>query len=127
MVAFYALGTRTAPRTFALAVSEMRFTGGSTTAGEAAPVLAGTLALGTPAPHPVREASQLRVALPEAGTARVTVYDLMGRRVATLHDGMLPSGETTLTLDAASLASGTYVVRLEAAHGARTRTVLVTR
>ena len=127
MVAFYALGSRTASRSFSLAVSDLRFTGASVTSGEATPVLAGTLDLATPTPHPVRSASVVRVTMREAAAARVTLFDLMGRRVAVLHDGYLPSGETALTLDASALSSGTYVARLETAAGARTRTVVVSR
>lgn len=38
------------------------------------------------------------------------VYDLLGRRVALLHDG-IATGALTLSLDASTLAPGTYVVR----------------
>ncbi|MEO1077843.1 MAG: T9SS type A sorting domain-containing protein, partial [Bacteroidota bacterium] len=44
--------------------------------------------------------------------ARVEVFDLLGRRVATLADGFRVVGEHRVKLDAAGLPSGVYVVRL---------------
>jgi hypothetical protein len=45
---------------------------------------------------------------------RLTVYDLLGREVAVLVNGTMPSGRHQVTFDAAGLASGVYLVRLEA-------------
>ena len=39
---------------------------------------------------------------------------MAGRRVATLHDGVLPRGEHPLALDGAGLGDGVYVVRVQA-------------
>lgn len=51
--------------------------------------------------------------------ARVTVHDLAGRRVATLHDGPVAQGPTRLTWDGrianAPAAAGVYLVRAELA------------
>ena len=59
----------------------------------------------------------------------VAVFDALGRRVATLHEGPLAAGEHTLTLDpkAASLRSGVYVVRATAGAGAVSRRITVLR
>ncbi len=56
--------------------------------------------------------ARVHVAMPIAETVRVEVFDVLGRRVAVLHDG---PGEA-LTLDAPpSLAAGMYVVRARTA------------
>ncbi|MEO1478864.1 MAG: T9SS type A sorting domain-containing protein, partial [Bacteroidota bacterium] len=47
----------------------------------------------------------------------LTVYDLLGRRVATLVDAPQTPGRYAVSFDAAGLASGAYVVRLQAGDG----------
>jgi hypothetical protein len=53
------------------------------------------------------------------------VYDLLGRRVATLVDTEQPAGRYTVMLDGADLTSGTYFVRLRAGTQVRTRRVVM--
>ncbi|MEM1044033.1 MAG: T9SS type A sorting domain-containing protein [Bacteroidota bacterium] len=82
--------------------------------------------LSAPYPNPVRSAAQLALGLEEAQHVRVEVFDALGRRVALLHDGSLPVGEHALTLDAAALPSGLYVVRATGdAFALSTRTTVV--
>ena len=64
---------------------------------------------------------------PAAGAARVTVYDVRGRSVATLVDGPLSAGRHEATLESGSLAAGVYVVRLEAAGSVVPRQAVVVR
>jgi hypothetical protein len=47
------------------------------------------------------------------------VYDLLGRKVATLADGVFEAGSYSATWDASGFAAGTYLARLTAAadHG----------
>ncbi len=78
-------------------------------------------------PNPMRDGAVVRVRLAEAGAVTASVYDLLGRRVAVLHDGTLPAGETALALGTAGLADGTYLVRVEAAAGVATQRVTVLR
>jgi hypothetical protein len=66
------------------------------------------------APNPFRQSTRLRYELPETAAVTVQVFDLLGRKVATLADGNQPAGRHELTLDAAGLASGTYFIRLRA-------------
>jgi hypothetical protein len=70
-------------------------------------------------PNPFRAGTTVRFALRTPGPARLTVYDVTGRRVARLVDGPLPAGEQRLTWDGrnergAVTAPGFYLVRLEA-------------
>ncbi|MEL6705290.1 MAG: T9SS type A sorting domain-containing protein [Bacteroidota bacterium] len=84
--------------------------------------LAGTFALHSAFPNPFSASTTLGFTLPEATDVRLDVYDLLGRRVATLVDGPQAAGYTAVTFDAAHLSSGTYVYRLAAG-----RTQLVER
>ena len=84
--------------------------------------------LGLPFPNPARGAVTVPLALDEPQAVRVTVLDPLGRTVAVLHDGPLPAGSHALVWDgAAALATGVYLVRLDADTGGATRRVLVVR
>ncbi|MEM6785721.1 MAG: T9SS type A sorting domain-containing protein, partial [Bacteroidota bacterium] len=62
-------------------------------------------------PNPTAMGATVEIALPEAAEVRAEVFDLLGRRVAVLHDGMLAAGAQALRLDGAALPGGVYVVR----------------
>ncbi|MEM8601812.1 MAG: choice-of-anchor B family protein, partial [Bacteroidota bacterium] len=62
-------------------------------------------------PNPFSRHTSLTLALPAPERVRVHVYDLLGRRVATLLDGTVDAA--TLTLDGTALPSGAYVVRVQ--------------
>jgi hypothetical protein len=64
------------------------------------------------APNPFNPSTQVTFNLPTAGQVQLTVFDLMGRNVATLADGVFAAGEHTLNFNAGALPSGTYLVRL---------------
>jgi hypothetical protein len=55
----------------------------------------------------------LDLALPAGADVAVTVYDGLGRRVATLAEGAHAVGVHALRFDARGLAAGTYVVRVD--------------
>ena len=67
----------------------------------------------------------IRYALPEASRVVLKVYDVLGREVASLVDGLQQVGVHEAVFDAAHLASGTYIYRLEAAGQIRTGRVLL--
>ena len=68
-------------------------------------------------PNPFRAATTVRFTLPDVADVILAVYDVLGRRVATLADGPMASGDHEATFDASELPSGVYLVRLDA--GAR--------
>jgi hypothetical protein len=70
-------------------------------------------------PNPFNPRTTLRFDLPQAGAARLAVYDLAGRLVRTLVDGSLPQGANEIAWDGRDEAgrpvgTGAYVARLEA-------------
>jgi len=76
------------------------------------------LALDANYPNPFNPKTTIRFDLPQAGDVDLSVYDITGRRVATLHRGELPAGRHELSWlgrDQAGrqVASGLYVYRLE--------------
>ena len=42
----------------------------------------------------------------------VDVFDLAGKKVATVYNGFMEAGKHSMTFDASNLASGTYVYNL---------------
>ena len=65
-------------------------------------------------PNPFDATATLRYHLPEAATARLAVYDLLGRTVWTHTVEGQEAGTHAVAFDARALASGVYVVRFEA-------------
>ena len=74
-----------------------------------------------PYPNPFNQFVRLNYMLPAAADARLSIYDITGREVATLADGsrQLAVGHHSLVWDAAGMASGVYFVRLSADGGRR--------
>jgi sugar lactone lactonase YvrE len=75
-------------------------------------------------PNPVRDVSRIGFTLPESGHVRLSVFDLLGREVRVLVDGVRAAGPHEAHLDASGLPAGSYVCRLEM--GGRTIARLVT-
>ena len=61
-------------------------------------------------PNPTSGAASVRFTLAESQAVRVTVYDLLGREVATLFDGTATAGANAVGVPA--LTAGVYVVRV---------------
>ena len=64
-------------------------------------------------PNPFRGATRLTLAVPSGQRVEVALYDVLGRRVAVLHDGPLTAGAHQIVVEAQGLPSGVYVVRVE--------------
>ncbi len=89
-------------------------------ANETAPELPSAATLTSNYPNPFTHATTIEYALPASGHVHLSVYDVLGREVAILVDGVQHAGKQASVFDAASLPSGTYVYRLEAAGQMRT-------
>ncbi len=81
------------------------------------------LALARPAPNPSADATTLAFTLPRAGTARLDVIDLAGRRVWS-HEGVFAAGVQGVRWDGrgsdgSPVRAGVYFVRLVTAQGER--------
>src|SRR5690606_38417562 len=64
-------------------------------------------------PNPASGLVRLGLTLPEAAEVAVSVYDVLGRRVAVLAEGRVEAGSHRLAFDASMLPAGIYVVRAE--------------
>ncbi len=97
-----------------------------TTAAENTPAAA-RFALRGSVPNPASAQARIAFTTETSGPVRLDVFDVLGRRVATLVDATLPAGDHTATLDAARLAAGTYLYRLTASGRTATQAVSIVR
>ena len=66
-------------------------------------------------PNPFNPTTTINFSVPEEARVRVTVFDVIGRRVAVLTDQAYAPGVHELVWDASAHASGVYFYRMEAA------------
>jgi len=76
------------------------------------------------APNPFDERIRITVDVARTAAYRLEMTDVLGRRVALLHDGVLAVGRHSFTTRAGALTAGTYLVRLVGPEGSSTRTVV---
>ncbi len=80
-------------------------------AGESAMRAAGSLHLAPAAPNPFNPTTTFAVEVTQAQALDVAVYNLLGQRVALLHQGPLSAGSHRFRFDAARLPSGVYLIQ----------------
>ena len=91
-------------------------------------VLVSGVSLSAPYPNPFATTANFVVSVPTEQHVRVSAYDILGRRVATLHDGIVQAdAPLALTLDGAGLAEGLYVIRAKGTSFDGSRTVVLSR
>lgn len=78
-------------------------------------------------PNPFNPATVIRYGVPEGfrGNVQLTVYDLLGRKVATLIDKQRSPGRYQVSFDASRLASGLYIYRLKAGRNVLTKKMML--
>ena len=96
------------------------------------PVGSAALSLGAAIPNPASGEARLSLQVGEPGVVTVDAYDTLGRRIATLHDGLLGEGVHDLRWsgrdDAGrALPAGVYVIRAQQGTHTAARRLTVTR
>jgi hypothetical protein len=64
-------------------------------------------------PNPFSRRTTLALDVAEAQDVTVDLFDVLGRRVATVHEGPLPVGTHRVVIEARGLPAGVYVVRAD--------------
>jgi hypothetical protein len=70
--------------------------------------------LGQNYPNPFNPSTNIRFSLGKASKVKLSVFNLLGQKVATLIDGNLVAGPYSIQFEAQNLSSGVYFYRLEA-------------
>lgn len=95
---------------------------------EAAVEMDADIEVSAPAPNPFSTSSRFTVRLPQSQNVAIDVYDVTGRLVQSLHNGMLQADEAhAFSVDGAGLTGGLYLVRIQGEHVTRTLRVTVAR
>lgn len=76
-------------------------------------------------PNPFNPTTKINYAVENSGHVTLSVYDLIGRRVATLVNEQMPSGQHQVQFDASSLSSGVYIYRLQTGSETLTRQMVL--
>lgn len=76
-------------------------------------------------PNPFNPTTSIEYSLPRTMHARLVVYNVLGREVATIVDGVQSAGEHTRRVDAAAWSSGVYFYTLETDGRSVTRQMIV--
>ena len=76
-------------------------------------------------PNPFNPVTTIRYDLPTAAHVTLKVFDIWGREVITLVNGMKTAGRHETILDARGLPSGAYFYRMEAGSFTRTRRLVL--
>ena len=64
-------------------------------------------------PNPFNPTTVIGYQISEIGRTRLAIYDVLGREVAVLVDGVMPAGQHSVTFDGKDLASGMYIYKLQ--------------
>ncbi len=95
---------------------------------EASVTLAVPVAVSELYPNPTPARAAFTLAVREAQHVRISIYDVLGRRVAVLHDGPLKANEQyQFTFNSRALASGLYFVQVKGEGFTKARKVMVVR
>ena len=76
-------------------------------------------------PNPFNPQTTIPFELKNTGPVQVKVFDLLGREVVTLVDGVMPAGRHSVVFDARNLASGTYYYRVKIGDQMQTKRMLL--
>ena len=87
----------------------------------------GSFSLDQNYPNPFNPSTSIRYTLGDRSNVSLAVYDILGRRAATLAHGIEEAGSHSVTMNGTRLPAGSYVIRLQAKVLSTGEAVLLTR
>ncbi len=72
-------------------------------------------------PNPFNPTTVIPFELKEAGMVKLTIYNMVGQKVATLLSSRMSAGSHTITFDASKISSGVYFYQLRSGNNVVTR------
>jgi hypothetical protein len=89
------------------------------------PAIPGNFILLQNYPNPFNSSTTISFSLTEPGDATLEIFDILGRKVETLHEGWLRAGSYKVTWDATDAPSGIYFMRMTAGGREFTRSAVL--
>lgn len=78
-------------------------------------------------PNPFNAETTIQYSLPEETHVELAVYDILGRRVATLADERQEAGYHEVNFDASELSTGTYIYEIRAGEFSQSKQLLLVK
>ncbi len=78
-------------------------------------------------PNPFNPTTKIKFALPKADHVKIVVYNILGKKVATLLDAEKPAGYHIITFDGSRLASGIYFYQLQTKNFSKVKKFILLR
>ncbi len=78
-------------------------------------------------PNPFNPSTIIRYDMPAGGPVSIRLYNVLGQEVLALVNDIQPAGRHTVTLDASSLASGTYFYRMQSGAFSNVKKLLIVK
>ena len=78
-------------------------------------------------PNPFNPATSISYSIPEALEVELSVYNILGQRVATLVNSLQTAGSHTVQFDASHLASGLYLYRIKAGNNVSVKKMMLVK
>lgn len=103
----------------------LEITRGTVTDAETSPHVPSVFRLEQNYPNPFNPSTVIAYELPEANEVRIDIYDLTGRHIMRLNQGVQVAGRHEVRFDASALSSGTYLYRLQAGTYVQSRAMML--
>ena len=78
-------------------------------------------------PNPFNPTTTIRFSIPQAGNVNLSIYNILGEKVAVLTNGYKQAGNYEVTFNAGSLSSGIYFYRLKAGNFMQIKKMILTK
>ncbi len=78
-------------------------------------------------PNPVNSSTELEFTTGYTARTVLEVYDMQGRKLETLFDATVPSGQYNATLEVDKYNSGAYFIKLRSGHMTKTEKVMISK
>ncbi len=91
------------------------------------PALVHSITLEQNYPNPFNPSTHISYSLRAPGVVTVTIYDMLGREIATIVHGEHPAGSFTVPFDGTGLSSGVYFYRLTAEGKSMSRRMMLAK
>ena len=76
-------------------------------------------------PNPFNPSTKINFGLKKAGNVEVTIYNILGNKIATLLNGFKSAGNHSVIFDAAKFSSGVYLYRIVTNEFVQTRKMIL--